>query len=183
MGRVQQLYWQGIESRNSAEHCRLMRGAELMSAIGVVIGLEPVFRVDYIIRMDAQWRIQSLQVDGWVNEREMAFYLEKDDQNEWWRRENRVESLSGCTTIDLSVSPFTNSFAIQTLELLPGKSGSVRVAYVDILEGRISSASQDYTRINTNQYRFFTEPDFEAVITVDEDGLVTDYPGLFSRRM
>jgi hypothetical protein len=41
-------------------------------------------------------------------------------------------------------------------------------------------SEQVYTRMDAEHFRFQSD-DFETVLTVDADGVVMDYPGLFAR--
>jgi hypothetical protein len=64
-----------------------------------------------------------------------------------------------------------------------GAQKQIRVLYLDLLEGQIIPVTQQYTRLSESQYHYQNVPnDFEANITVDDAGLVIDYPSLFMRR-
>ena len=58
----------------------------------------------------------------------------------------------------------------------------IRVIYIDVLEGEIKPVHQKYSCLSPTEYQYENVPnDFEAVITVDENGFVVDYPSLFVR--
>jgi hypothetical protein len=61
------------------------------------------------------------------------------------------------------------------------ESADLRIAYVQVDRGlTIEAADQRYVRLADDTYRY-TSGDFTADLTVDPDGVVTDYPGLWRR--
>jgi hypothetical protein len=80
------------------------------------------------------------------------------------------------------LTPFTNTLPINRLKLSEKEGEQIMVLYVDVLGRKIMPVRQKYTRLSQNSYKYENVPnDFEAVIAVDELGLVVDYPGLFKR--
>ena len=72
------------------------------------------------------------------------------------------------------------------LDLPPGGSAEIAVAYFDGTELQPWPEPQRYTRLEANDgsgvYRFLSlDGGFTADLPVDSDGLVLDYPGLFRR--
>lgn len=54
--------------------------------------------------------------------------------------------------------------------------------YIDVLKHNIKPVQQHYTRTAVNKYLYENiETDFKAEISVDEGGLVTNYPELFEK--
>ena len=94
--------------------------------------------------------------------------------------------LDGCEYVDVSETPFTNTLPIRRLDLAPGESADVSVAYFDGSELQPWPEPQRYTCLEKNDrgglYRYLNlDSGFTADLPVDADGLVTDYPGLFKR--
>lgn len=175
------------------EHLRLALREEGPVAEGLVIGLEEdrPFRVNYEIHCDARWRVRELRVGIPVSDRPSIDLL-ADGEGRWKTRSGHaVPELEGCVDVDISATPFTNTLPIRRLELEPGESAELRVAYVDVPELAIGPARQRYEcleeRASGGLYRFETPPietlpsGFTAQLPVDVDGLVIDYPGLFRR--
>lgn len=51
-----------------------------------------------------------------------------------------------------------------------------------MLEEIEKTVNQKYKRLSNNKYKYENIPnDFEAVILVDQEGFIIDYPGLFKR--
>lgn len=90
--------------------------------------------------------------------------------------------LGDCVDIDIAVTPLTNTLPIRRLNLAVGESAEISVVYVTVPNLTLAPAPQRYTRLDDSTYRYESlDSDFVADITVDEHGLVTDYPGLFRR--
>jgi hypothetical protein len=86
----------------------------------------------------------------------------------------------GAVDIDLAFSPFTNTLPIRRLNLPVGSSAEIVTAYVEALSLRVTPDPQRYTRLATDEYLYESlDTDFSRRITVDADGFVLDYPGLF----
>jgi uncharacterized protein len=95
-----------------------------------------------------------------------------------------IESLRGCSDVDIQVTPFTNTLPIKRLNLKPGESKEIAVVYVNISELNLSRFEQRYTCISKDKdggvYRYESlSSGFTSELKVDADGLVVDYPGIF----
>jgi hypothetical protein len=95
-----------------------------------------------------------------------------------------VPHLDGCVDVDLVGSPFTNTLPIRRAALpAGGEAAEYLMAFVpfDTLDPFVDS--QRYRCLDADRrFRFeAVDASFTADITVDDDGLVTDYPGLFKR--
>lgn len=93
-----------------------------------------------------------------------------------------LNSVHGCVDVDIWPTPFTNSLPIRRLQLKEGERRQIEVVYIDGLELSTGKAVQAYTRTGRQSFRFESVgTDFSAELTVDERGLVLEYPGLFRR--
>jgi hypothetical protein len=122
-----------------------------------------------------------------LEENEQMIRLESDGLGNWaneWG--HSAPELKGCFDVDITATPFTNTLPIRRLRLAPGQSAEIKVVYITIPEMQVRVEPQEYTCLETSsaggRFRFESLSDgFTAVITVDADGLVQDYPGLFKR--
>ncbi|HEX5502042.1 MAG TPA: putative glycolipid-binding domain-containing protein, partial [Thermomicrobiales bacterium] len=94
--------------------------------------------------------------------------------------------LAGCLDVDIRVTPFTNTLPIRRLGLRPGESAELAVAYLALPALAVTRERQRYTCLAAGPdgglYRYESLPGgFRADLSVDADGLVLDYPGLFRR--
>ena len=111
--------------------------------------------------------------------------LRRGDDGAWFdMHAEALPALEGCIDIDFEMTPFTNTLPIRRAPLAIGETRRFRMAYIPADTMEPFADEQTYTRLGERVYRFENgEGDdyFTADITVDEDGLVVDYPGLFER--
>lgn len=90
--------------------------------------------------------------------------------------------LQGCTDVDLRATPFTNTLPLRRLSLRVGEHHEVRAVWVDIPSLEVQATRQRYTRTGDTSYLYENlESGYSNEITVDEQRLVTLYPGAFER--
>ena len=173
------------------EHLRLTQDGGGVVADSVIIGAENgvPFRIRYVIRCDVRWRVQNLRVSSLVGDDE-EFEMFADGKGCWIMATGDImPSLQGCSDVDISATPFTNTLPIRRLGLGAGKSADLEVVYLAVPEMRVEPARQRYTCLKRDArgglYRFESLDGefggFTADLPIDADGLVLDYPGLFRR--
>jgi hypothetical protein len=176
--------WTGV----GLEHLTLAWDEKGVRADGVVIGVEGSvqFRIRYEIRCDARWRVREVSV-ALLTSDNVSVRLLTDGEGHWIMPDGKPV-LDGCSDVDISVTPFTNTLPIRRLGLGPGESADLEVAYVDVPGMRVEPTRQRYTCLERGEYgglyRYEDEGlfhGFTADLPVDADGLVLDYPGLFRR--
>ena len=135
----------------------------------------------YTIVCDNAWRVRRVVIKESRSGRHLTLY---GDGHGNWKNEagELLENISGCIDIDFRATPFSNTFPIRRLQLRPGETASIEVAYINAPDLKINRERQIYTRMSEREWKF-EQPsaNFEALITVDNDGFVVDYPGLFGR--
>jgi hypothetical protein len=101
----------------------------------------------------------------------------------WRHADGRaLPALDGCIDTDILVTPFTNTLPIRRLGLKVGEAAEIKVAYVTVPALTLHAAPQRYTRLAETRWRFEgIETGFTAELTVDAEGFVVEYPGLFQR--
>ncbi len=166
------------------EHLVLEELADGYLARSVVIGGAggDAFGLHYTLRCDAAWRFQRLDLT--VVDTGCKHTLESDGHGHW--RDETGETLNGLSDavdIDLAVSPFTNTLPIRRLRLEEGETADIVTAYISFPGVEVLPDPQRYTCLKKNAlYRYASlDSDFTRDIEVDEQGLVTFYPGLFRR--
>src|SRR5262249_13642213 len=93
-----------------------------------------------------------------------------------------LSGLDGCIDIDITATPFTNTLPIRRLDWQVGQSRLLHMVYFQIPELRVSPAFQQYTCLEKNEQgsRFeYQQGDFRAILSIDADGFVQNYPELF----
>lgn len=170
------------------EHLYLSSGNNEIFADGIVLGVkeEIAYRIHYQVRCDANWRVRKVVVKSF-DEKGQTIGLTSDGLGNWTDESGTVISeFAGCLDVDISVTPFTNTLPIRRLNLNHGESSELKVVYVAAPEMQLSVEHQRYTFVEQNgaasKYKFESlDGEFTAIISVDEDGIVEDYPNLFKR--
>jgi hypothetical protein len=155
------------------------RGYEARGAVTATLEGAPL-KASYVVATDAKWRTQRVRVDV---EGGGALEILSDGAGHWRRPDGAaLPELDGCLDPDISMTPFTNTVAIRRLGARIGAAADIKVAYILVPELSLRAAPQRYTHLSRSLWRFDgLDIDFTADITVDEDGFVVDYPGLFLR--
>ncbi len=174
--------WEQLAGRG-LEHLLLL-GDQTLEADGVAVGIldAAAYRIRYRISCDANWNVRHFSVESLSGNARVELTR---DASGWLDSNGRTqESLRGCTEIDIMATPFTNTLPIRRLGLRPGQSAEIAVVYVHIPDLEVSRANQVYTCLRWGsgggvvRYESMSTG-FRADLTVDADGLVTDYPGIF----
>ncbi|HEV3425507.1 MAG TPA: putative glycolipid-binding domain-containing protein [Paraburkholderia sp.] len=135
----------------------------------------------YRMRCDPRWRATHafLKIMG---ARELE--LHGDGEGNWRDGHGLVLSaIEGCIDIDIAATPFTNTLPIRRLQLTEGERRPIPMAYISTPDLQVTRVEQAYTCIELNrEYRYEgIFRNFTADLKIDDDGLVIDYPTLFTR--
>ena len=95
-----------------------------------------------------------------------------------------METLKGCSDVDIMITPFTNTLPIRRLNLALHESREISVVYFSLPDLTVSRLDQRYTFLlqekDHSVYKYESlNSGFTRDIKVDADGLVIDYPGIF----
>ncbi|NYF15642.1 hypothetical protein HDC37_000454 [Microbacterium sp. AK009] len=164
--------WQGLEAA-STETCTVEFTVSGMTAVGVVdLGAD---RLDYRVVADeaGQFRTADLAIDG------RTLSLSFSD-GRWLVNGEHRGDLDGASEIDIQATPLTNTLPVRRLALAIGESADIETAWIAVPALTVVRDPQRYTRLDERQWLYESrDSDFRAVLTVDDEGLVLDYPGLF----
>jgi uncharacterized protein len=142
------------------------------------------FRLTYRLTWDESWRLREADLVVATERSTMSLYLRTDGQGRWRDGDGRaIDELDGCVDIDIWPTPFTNSFPVRREPMVVGERRQFRMAWVFAPDLTARPQPQAYTRLADRLYLFesLDGSGFSAELTVDEDGIVLDYPGLFRR--
>ena len=184
MAAAREIMWRRVMDDLSFEHARFAggpSGPEISGTVLIAEGGTPL-RVEYAIACDAQWRTRTVRLTQTHAGGRRDLRLDHDGSGGWRVDGRIVEALSGCTDVDLGVSPSTNALPINRLHLEPGATGTIRAAWVRFPSLDVVAAEQSYERLEDSSYRYRSlTSGFEAVVEVDADGLPVDYAGIWRR--
>lgn len=176
------LIWKGV-FYHSMENCLVEVADTGVTVQSTIVGHvdDFLYKVDYNLTTSQRWETSSLKLTGRVGNSRKEINLRSDGKGNWWLNDQPASQFAGCTDVDITLTPFTNSLPVNRLDWSKADQ-VIKVVYLDILGDRITPVSQKYTRISDSQYKFENVPnDFEALIDVDEGGFVVHYPELFER--
>jgi hypothetical protein len=182
------------------ELAEVVLSRQRLSAVGVAIGTDPVpYRLDYRLETRRGFVTSRLRVttrgQGWrrgLDLRRLASgawsaSAEAEGEAPLAPPGGSVEPLAGSLDCDLGLSPLTNSMPVLRHDLLRG-GGPIdfRMAWVSVPDLSIRSSAQRYTYLRDARgghvIRYEDSDDtFVADLTLDQDGLVLDYPELARR--
>jgi hypothetical protein len=179
-----EIMWRRVMDDLSFEHARVIRteaGSEISGSVLVAQNGLPL-RVDYCIVCDSSWQTRTIQVDqSWRGVRR-KLRLIHDGSGHWQKNGEGDGSLAGCTDVDLGVSPCTNALPVNRLRIPLGESREINAAWIRFPELEITPTRQAYHRLREKQYQYRNlVSGFTALIDVDDDGLPTEYAGVWRR--
>jgi len=177
------IIWKGLYYQ-SLEYCNIKVGNEQLEIASTILGIHEgkEYKIDYVTTLKPNWEMVGCRIESRLGESVNIQTLRYDGEGNWTNNGKPMNECKGCIDIDISLTPFTNSLPINRLQLQVNEVQYIKVLYIDILGRTIRSVVQQYTKISDHKYQYENVPnDFEAVITVDEWGIVTEYPGLFVR--
>ena len=168
--------WRRSDEVATDEHCTLTQRDSGLSLVGTVLGSEggvPV-RIEYRVLADAEGLTTAAHVRDLRGFEQRTLVLERGAKGGWSVDGKTVRGLKGATDVDLGCSPSTNTLPIRRLRLAIGASKTIKAAWVRFPELTVVKADQKYTRLDEFTYRY-ASGDFEAELTVDDEGLVAAY--------
>jgi hypothetical protein len=198
------LFWRRKDS-TGAEHA-LVDARHGLYARGHQLAVDPIaYTCRYELQTDPNWAAARLDVSaegaGWVRSvrlelaagRWRVTATEQGDLDAALTAAGHARAglpgmedpdlLYGAFDVDLSGSPLTNALPVRRLDLVRAETGvahRLSVAWVLLPSLEVVQADQIYTALGGGKVRYASET-FSADLTIDEDGVVVDYPGLAER--
>ncbi len=181
------LIWSRLDTLGM-EHLHLKENQHGSTANGLVLLVEEdvPYRIRYTVHCDASWHVREVQVEL-LDSHTPKIHLHADGKGYWRTDANEhLPSLDGCIDVDISATPFTNTVAIQRLQLAVGEVAELTVAYINVPTMQLTAVTQRYTCIDSDEengrYQYAGYPSgYQTELTVDRDKLVIAYPELFMR--
>ncbi len=183
MGRERVYRWRRLLGEG-LEVMRLADTGDRIRVRGEVIdaGTQP-FALTYDWELDPAWRTRRLRLhvrgDG-----ARDLLIERIGPSSWNVDGGERSDLAGCDEIDLSATPFCNTLALRRFGPAPGAAGAMTALYVALPALELSPSRQRYEQTARNEFVYVDlglYAGFRAGITVDDDGIIRTYEGLFER--
>jgi uncharacterized protein len=181
------LIWQALEWP-ALEHVVASADTTGFRASGQLVVGPPVgpASVSYQLSCDAGWRVTGLIISAASANGSRSLTLSAGHDGHWLADEEPRPDLDGCIDVDISLTPLTNTLPIRRLAWAQESPQDLDVVYVSAADLTVRRASQRYTPLaaggadNAAVFRY-ESGSFKAELTVDGDGFVSDYPGLWRR--
>lgn len=184
MLQEKEIIWRRVMDDLGFEHAYVRRGKSGPCFGGTVLIAEKgsPLRIDYQVECDEAWRTRVVMIAQAHNGSTRRLTLEHDGQGIWRRNGQEADDLSGCTDVDLGVSPSTNALPVNRLRLEQGQSETIQAAWVRFPSLDVDVAEQTYERLADRRYLYRSlASGFQAEVDVDIDGFPTDYSGIWLR--
>lgn len=135
----------------------------------------------YALACTDAWQTRSLTLAGWIDDREISLSILAPGDGRWLLDGVEQPAVAGCIDLDLAFSAATNMLSIRRLNLPVGRSAGVTSAWLTFPEFRLQPLPQTYGRRDESHYAYQAPTlGFSTVLTVSADGIVTDYPPLWT---
>jgi hypothetical protein len=112
------ILWTGIEY-HSLENCILTitdEGSEINSSI-IGAYTNELYRIEYRIRTNQYWETIFVEIKSQLYNTVEIIDFRKERQESWYVNGQPDGKFNGCTDIDISLTPFTNTLPINRLKL------------------------------------------------------------------
>lgn len=168
------LTWRRLD-QPGGDTCALMRAPGGWVLDGTAWFAET--RLTYRVECSEDWSTKRATVTGQVDGRDVAWEITRAPV--WQINGTPVDGLEVARDIDLSFTPATN---LMPLRRLP-ESGAMQVQAAWFLwpDATLQPLDQSYQRLDGGQVQYRSQQTgFEATLTVNSAGFVTEYPGLWA---
>jgi hypothetical protein len=175
--------WRQDGGAQGLEHLLLRAG----SADSVILAFDErgrPFRLAYQLTWDEGWRVRDARLRATTESGTRSLALDTDGQGRWRDGEGHaLPALDGCLDLDLWPTPFTNTLPVRRHPLAVGERQEFLVAWVAAPALGVQAMRQGYTRLADRRYRYesLDGTGFRAELSVDAQGVVLDYEGVFRR--
>ncbi|MCY1281538.1 putative glycolipid-binding protein [compost metagenome] len=141
------------------------------------------YRLNYTLEYGKGWEPRAFSATVRDGRGSHSLSLRRDGLHWLDGNGQKLPELSDSLDLDLWPTPFTNSPSIWRLFLNPGERREIEVVFVEAPQLTVRPMRQAYTRLDQTRYLYqsLDGSGFEAVLTLDEDGLVNRYPLFFQR--
>lgn len=179
-----QVLWRRLDTQGH-DACRLFREGDDWVLEGCAVAAEKtaLTAVSYRAVCGPDWVTRSVTVAGWNDDRDIRLDISRSGSG-WICNGNELPLLDECVDIDLGFTPATNTCAIRRLQIDTGQRRKATAAWLDDTDWQLKPLQQYYLRTAVYSYEYGSPAHgFTAQLSVDEHGLVTEYPGLWSACM
>lgn len=174
------ILWRRLD-RPGHDACRLWleSGHWRLEGAAVWLDAKGPAHIAYEVSVGEDWITHSARIMGRVGPRAISLSIHRDATGNWRVNGEAIPEVTGQRDIDLGFTPATNTLPIRRLRAERADQARLAAAWLDAGDWSLKVLPQTYQREGEDW--LYTSPthDFQARLTVDRDGFVTDYPGLW----
>ena len=139
-----------------------------------------LLRIAYLVTLGPDWSTRDATLAGWDGDRRLDIAIRRSEAGRWWLNDVPQPDLDALPDVDLGITPATNTNAIRRLNLGVGDRAQTTAAWLDPADWALKPLVQSYHRLAEGTYAY-ASPDhgYRAELTVDAQGIVRVYPGLW----
>jgi hypothetical protein len=181
------------EDASGAEFCAVRLEGGSLRAAGVALGGRPLpYRLEYELATDENLVTKRVRLrsagDTWRRELD----LDHDGAGSWKCRGDGdgavglspaggdPMTVEGALDCDIAFSPLTNTMPILREQVRAGRACEIVAAWIAVPDLALVRSLQRYEPVDGERVRY-RSGSFAAVLELDADGFVRDYPGLARR--
>jgi uncharacterized protein len=170
----------------SAELCRVTDDERGTTFVGTVLAVEDgtPFEIGYEVRTGADGATEDVAVSS-SSPAGFRLRLHRDPSGRWYavdgdgrRARQPMAGVDDCVDVDLGFTPATNTLPIRRLHLGLNEEKEIAALWLRFPDLTLLRQGQIYRRVGREAY-LYRSGDFQAMLTVDGDGIVTNYDGLW----
>ena len=137
--------------------------------------------LQYDVVVDTRWVTREAHVAGFIGRRAVGITISAR-KGRWLMDGADVTGVADAIDLDLGFTPSTNQIVVRRLSLRIGQAGDAPAAYLRFPEMALVRLPQTYRRTGARMYCYAAPSvGYRAKLTVDGDGAIVRYPGLFTR--
>lgn len=138
------------------------------------------WELGYTVNCTPDWTTMGAMVKGQSDRGAIEANVARSAMGGWTLNGAPVPTVAGCTDVDLAFTPATNLLPLRRLDLAVGQEAEVVAAWLTFPEFSLTPLRQRYRRTSETTYDY-AAPDlrFAGILTVNPDGFVLDYAGLW----
>ena len=174
--------WQDWVGETLEHLCLTISTGEIVAESTFISSRTDEFAARYRITLDPTWRARRVEVE--IVGTGVYRVLQSDGQGHWTDDVGSdLSALDGAIDPDLGITPFTNTLPICRLGNRPDRGTDIYTAWIGFPDLAVHRDPQRYTCLEPQRRWLYEsrDSDFRRELEIDQDGLVTTYPGLYRR--
>lgn len=178
---MEQIIWRRLDVYGH-DACWLEPSANGWSLEGraVWLGADGPAHADYRVEIDQDWHSQQAQVTGRIGGRSVTLHLRRDTDGRWCADGQPLAGCDGLDDVDLGFTPATNLMPLRRWMQAGSGGGPTTAVWLDPTRWECAPLPQEYAALGAGQWQYRSpRHDYQAVLSVDPRGFVTEYPGLW----